>query len=117
MKALFFIIAILPSICSADLRVMPMDGNNRVVLTTKPCTAKTIGMAFPGGGFIVQPPKTYTGYFIADGVQNQVCWHKEKNQVVLEFRTGQLLDYKAEKFHGIGDQAYERKYGNIIKEK
>lgn len=101
-KALIFLCAILPGICLAEYRLMPLDGQNHILLTTE------TGCPIPDTR-LKHELKT-VGYFIADGQKTKVCWRKEHNQYVIYFRQGNILDYSVNKFRTINRVDYDRRY-------
>lgn len=101
-KALIFLCVILPGICLAEFRIMPLDGQNHILLTTE------TGCPIPATRLNTHL-KT-VGYFIADGQTTKVCWRKENNKYIIYFRQGNILDYSVTKFRTIDRQSYERRY-------
>lgn len=101
-KALILLCAILPGICLAEFRIMSLDGQNHILLTTE------IGCPIPNTQ-LKQSLKT-VGYFVADGQKTKVCWRKEHNRYLIYFRQGNILDYPITKFKTIDRQSYERRY-------
>lgn len=105
-KALIFLCAILPGICLAEYRIMPLDGKNHILLTSE------IGCPIPDTR--PKPDLKTVGYFIVDGQRNKVCWRKENNQYVIYFRQGNTLDYSTYKFKSIDRWTYDRRYGSTL---
>ncbi len=103
-KSLIFLCTFLPGVCLAEFRIMPLDGRNHILLTSE------VGCPIPDTR-PKQELKT-VGYFVADGQRNKVCWRKERNQYVIYFRQGNILNYPVSKFRATNRWDYARKYGN-----